>query len=322
MKNVVVLFLLLWISSVVVISQEPDQPPTIIICEGNGCVRSSLDGELSEGITEILFGERPEEAENVLVCHGSGCNWSHIEAEDVDITLGGDGIIQPSEIITEPNTNNPLPEIIFCIDGVGCERSEIPPDMTEDDIDIFVGPKPDDSDTIVCTVGGCQWTPLEPNDLDTIMGGDGDVPESTETNAELVVPFTGQARTGVWERTFDQINWHLNCEDNSDGPSFEDFVANLADLDTELNLDFSNGFTQGLTVVDGISITDIGATVTEQTVGSLTIQFSDGETTTESVYTLVNAEYMILNQALRPNNPNACAFSYRSELNWVRPIVE
>ncbi|NDJ77275.1 MAG: hypothetical protein GYB65_13555 [Chloroflexi bacterium] len=69
------------------------------------------------------------------------------------------------------------PALVFCESGSGCAYSPISGELSNDDVSLVLGEEdPYGNDVVVCDVaGGCQWANLDPEDLDLVNGGDGEV---------------------------------------------------------------------------------------------------------------------------------------------------
>ncbi|MEM9955210.1 MAG: hypothetical protein AAF846_26620 [Chloroflexota bacterium] len=166
---------------------------------------SPIDGKIPHDLAERMFGEQPQGSENVIVCLGDRCLWSFVDPQDIDITMeGGDGIIPSAEPVIPPASDAVIPPFLFCDAGNGCQSSEVPDNLTADDIDLIVGPRPNqNADLVFCTAGGCHWTELEPEDVDRIHGGDGDIqllapPNSEEPTTDSTENDPAEVRAGNW----------------------------------------------------------------------------------------------------------------------------
>lgn len=82
--------------------------------------------------------------------------------------------------------SNPNPAIMICVTGAGCWHSDISGELSSEQTTTLIGENDSTGNNVVCTVdAGCEWTALEPNDLDLAYEGDGEADGEKQPAPEL-----------------------------------------------------------------------------------------------------------------------------------------
>lgn len=213
LSKFVIAVMVLVFSGIGIIAQDEASPLYVVRCTSDGgCVRQ--ESPLTQEEATIVIGEEAPVTEHdtyVLCLENAACGWGHLPAEQADLALGGDGIVDDLVFDeAEGEVVETEDEMVFTEEEGTVVEGTAEDDMTftEEEIILF--------DDLICGGGECRYVPIDEQDFEALFG---------DVDQEGIQP-----ADGVWTISIDEVN--SGCP------------ANLPDLLTSVTREvtFSNPF--------------------------------------------------------------------------------
>lgn len=318
MKRCITLYCGIFILVGLLVTPAFAQEEQILVCiDGFGCEWTDAPEDFTADDLEVLVGEERPSDDAYVVCDtsGTGCEWLTNDPDDLDSIYSGDGVASTfAEDGSESGDSTTT--VLVCIEGLGCRYFDLPPDVTEADLDEFfdLDPAPSGDAYVVCDdVAGCRWTTNDEELLDELYGGDGDTGSFTpaprdaesapyEVNEEGdYIPLSGE-----WLFDHDYTGVSAGCPAGT-----ADFLPDMASLGIEgisepVTFTFGSDFTMPdlfTGSADGMTV-EYGAPFDNVLIVTLYI---DGDPMVTYEYFLINPGAMFVNITL--SIPESCVIT-------------
>ncbi|MEQ8672447.1 MAG: hypothetical protein RLP44_00365 [Aggregatilineales bacterium] len=192
MYKVVIAVMVLVFSGIGIVAQDEAPPLTVVRCvSGEGCVRQ--DSPLNQEEATVVIGEEAPETDHetyVLCIDNAACGWGHLPAEEADLALGDDGIVD--DLVFEEGEGETIEtedDVTFTeeegtvVEGAANGAEEDDLTFTEEEVELF--------DDLICGGGECRYAPVDAQDFESLFG---------DVDQEGIQPLDG-----TWTVSIDEI---------------------------------------------------------------------------------------------------------------------